>query len=64
MLKKTSEAPYTTKLNYRVHTSRGTTREMGLGLMMTTYGVTYMMKVMGDRWRKRERSAVVEKKER
>ena len=24
--KKTSEAPYTTKLNYRVHTSRGTTR--------------------------------------
>ena len=26
VLKKTSEAPYTTKVNYRDHTSRGTTR--------------------------------------
>ena len=25
-LKKTPEAPYTTKVNYREHTSRGTTR--------------------------------------
>ena len=32
VLKKTSEAPYTTKVNYRVRTSRGTTQEENQGL--------------------------------